>query len=171
MLEMHRFSDCLALNWGNQDILWFTTDLKLSIDGQCIEAVYIRTRQGMTSTGFAMFSIWYLLLKIVKPISTINELFGLDLFLPAANFYFCPWFVIFSFLYFYTFLILPCRSQSERAGDYVAILPCTVPIRSQLGIICPVGFTLSVFRQWTLSASEWRCITVRSQCVDPSETG
>ena len=116
-----------------------------------------RTRQGMTSTGFAMFSIWYLLLKIVKPISTINELFGLDLFLPAANFYFCPWFVIFSFLYFYTFLILPCRSQSERAGDYLAILPCTVPTRSQLGIIWPVGFTLSVIRQWSLSASAWRC--------------
>ena len=111
----------------------------------------------MTSTGFAMFSIWYLLLKIVKPISTINELFGLDLFLPAANFYFCPWFVIFSFLYFYTFLILPCRSQSERAGDYLATLPCTVPTRTQLGMIWPVGFTLSVIRQWSLSASEWRC--------------
>ena len=89
----------------------------------------------------------------------------------GSEFLFLSLICIFLFLYFYTFLILPCRSQSERAGDYVAILPCTVPIRSQLGIICPVGFTLSVFRQWTLSASEWRCITVRSQCVYPSETG
>ena len=69
-----------------------------------------RTRQGMTSTGFAMFSIWYLLLKIVKPISTINELFGLDLFLPAANFLFLS--LICNFLFF-VFLHLPNPSLQE----------------------------------------------------------
>ena len=114
----------------------------------------------MTSTGFAIFFIKTPPLKIVKPISTINELFGPNLFLPAAKFFIFIYPVpdlLISLLYFYTFLILPCRSQSERAGDYLAILPCTVPTRTQLSMIWPVGSTLSVIRQWSLSASEWRC--------------
>ena len=50
-------------------------------------------------------------LEIVKPISTINELFGLNLFLPAAIFIFIPrpWFIIFSFV----FLHLPNPSLQE----------------------------------------------------------